>query len=414
MSWTAALDGHSDATAGGLYALTRVSHRMAAHALPPFLKINKHLLPRLARYHIWLSIGSFGLFPAWARSSKFAMRDDLVCHFVGPKIDSDIDAVGVGLSHIRRQDHPKTFSIEGDLNVKQVLDLLEVVGQTNSETVQVEILHLDLSPPEAIRNRTVYELPQTSSLLIDWPTLPSHHWHVLLEAISAPRLNGLTLKGDVPWNSLAPFLSRHPTITSLRIPTSPITRVPANFSALQMTRLNDLRGHLTKVASYLKLLSCSASLSIDAKLPENMPLIQIVHKIVTCLTNHRSDMQLWINIFSTDTNGPLTKSHPFPTRTVAKWRESNQLQHLTSLSLKVAGIQDSVLFVSSATSAVIFLFDCSLDSAQLHCKNLLSIFLQLRHVTLRRDGPAYSWEWARVTRASSEVTWGFKGSNGVV
>lgn len=383
---------------------------MATLALPEYIKFNKNILPKLTDFHIGLSRDNFNLFPAWTRSDMFASRDDLICHFTSPNIERKIDALGIGLSSLRPALHPKSLTFEGDLNVTQGLSLLDIAGRARAAIVDVEVYHLDWSTRQIVKGRMIHKLTQTVELRIDWPSLSSQHWRLLLGAISAPQLRALTLSGNVPWNALASFLSRHPTITKLHLPASLITRVPQKHCALQMPKLLSLEGKLTNVVSLIKLLSCSSNLSIEGELPSNTPLIEMVHEIINSLAICKSDISLVANLTSTKANGLLTKKHPFPIKTLRKWREfPNHLAHLIRLRLIVVGIEDLVLLVSLDFAFKLKTADSSemeKKNAQYHCKNILSVFPKLPHVTLRRNSVTSGWEWARITRdIGASVTW---------
>lgn len=343
LSWASAPD--PDPAGSSLYTMTRVSNTMSTLALPQFITINKRHLPKSAPSHILLSRRSFGLFPAWTRSEKFAPRKELICYFSGSNIERDVDAVGVGLCHIHPQDRPRTVTIEGNLNVTQFLSLLDILGQMHTEIVEVDILNLDWSSQKVEADGII--LPQTLKLQVDWITLKPHNWHVLLGAISAPRLQTLLLEGDVPWNVLVPFLARHPTIKEICLPTCPIPRVPRRFSALQMPQLQSLKGKMSQVISLSKLITHSTSLSIDASLPSNASLTQTVHGIMASLPINGSGLSITTNLTSTKSDGPLTKPRRFTAPTVKKLREySDRLAHLTGLCLRVVGMEDQVLIVS--------------------------------------------------------------------
>ena len=381
-----------------LYTLTRVSKVIAALALPEFIKANKDTLPRLTSYHIDLSGERFNLFPGWIRSDLFTSRESLICHFTSPNIEQKIGALGIGLDALRSPLRPKSLTFEGDLNITQGLSLMDIAGRACAEIVDLEVFHLDWSAPQTIENRRIHKLAQTVELSIEWPALSPQHWRLLLNAISAPQLQTLTLRGDVPWSTLTSFLFRHPTITTIHLPASNITRVPQKHSALRMPRLLSIKGKLTRVMSLMKLLCSSSNLSIDGEVASNTPLVETINKIVDSLAVCASDISLVANLTSTKPNGPLTKSRPFPLRTLRKWRKfPNRLARLVRMRLIVEGIEDSVLLVSAH---FIRGFDAFLTTLhyQCHCKNILSIFPGLRHVTLRRDSIQTGWEWARITR----------------
>ena len=342
--WTS---GPDPAAAGsGLYTMTRVSKTMSSLALHIFVKLNEHRLPKLALFHTWLGRQSFCLFPAWARSGKFAPREVLICHFSAHTTQREIAAIGVGLGHIRPKDRPRTVEIEGRLDVAQVLSVLDILGQSHTEIVQVDAFSLDWSNHEAEDSGTIRELPWTSTLEIEWLTLKPHNWRVLLRAISAPRLQVLKLEGDVPWRGLLSFLARHPTIKELHLPTSYITRTSVGISALQMPHLHRLQGKMAKVLSLLKIISRPASLSIDASLPSDTSLCHTVHNIVASLRAHDSNLSFTTNLTSTGPDGPLTKARQFSAQTMNKLRDNPDcLERLKILCLKVRGIDDEVLMV---------------------------------------------------------------------
>ncbi|KZP26229.1 hypothetical protein FIBSPDRAFT_949699 [Athelia psychrophila] len=375
-------------TKNSLYTLTCVSKSMAELALPQYIRVNKCILPKFTHFHIGLSKDAFYLFPAWICSDMFVSRDDLICHFTFPNIERKIDTLDVGLSSLCPALRPKSVIFEGDLNLTQGLSLLDIAGRTHTTIIDLEVYHLDWSTRQVIQDRIIHTLAQTVELRIEWPSLSSQHWCLLLRAISAPQLRVLTLGGDVPWTALASFLSRHSAITKLHLPASLITRVPQKLCALQMPKLLSLKGKLTNVVSFIKLLSRSSNLSIESEVPSNTPLIEMVHKIVKSLTICDSDLSLVANLTSTKPTGPLTKIRPFPVKTLRKWREfPDRLAYLTRLRLIVMGMEDLVVLG--------------------HCKNMLSVFPGLRHVTLRRNGVNGGWEWARITHdVDTSVTWG--------
>lgn len=48
----------------------------------------------------------------------------------------------------------------------------------------------------------------------------------------------------------------------------------------------------------------------------------------------------------------------------------------------------------------------NVQPVQCHCKNILSVFPGLHHVTLRRNSTTSGWEWTRITRdVGSSITW---------
>ena len=396
----------SDAAGSSLYCLTRVSKSMAALALPEYIKINKDTLPSLTSYHIGLTGEKFNFFPAWICSDIFASRESLICHFTPPHIERKIDALGIGLDSLRPSLRPDSLTFEGDLNITQGLSLMDIAGRACTAIIDLEVFHLDWSAPQIVENRAIHKLAQMVQLRIEWPALSSQHWRVLLNAISAPRLQTLTLRGDVPWNALTSFLSRHPTITTIHLPASNITRVPQKHSALRMPRLLSIKGKLAKVMSLMKLLSSSSNLSIDGEVASNTPLVEMVNKIVESLAICASDISLVANLTSTKPNGPLTKTRPFPHKTLSKWRKfPNQLAHLKRMRLIVEGIEDSILLVSMYSNRGLRLLNLN-TRCQCHCKNILSVFPRLRYVTLRRNSIQYGWEWARISRdVGPNITW---------
>lgn len=347
-SWSSISELNAGRTS--LYTLTRVSKTMAALSLPEYIKANKLSLPILTAYRTRLSGNSFGLFPAWARSTEFAPRDELICHFTTFNVKSNIGAVRVGLAYLRPEHRPKSLTFEGDLNLEQGLALLDIAGHARAQIIEIDVYHLDLRPPTIKKSDImIRKLAQTVELKIDWPGLPSQHWCLLLHAISAPMLSSLALSGDVPWNALASFLSRHPTITELHLPVSHITKVSRKYCTLEMPSLLSVKGQLVKVVSFLKLLAQSTKpSSIEGELlASNKPLITMVHKVVDALAICTSDVSLIACLTSTKENGPLTKTRSFPAETLKKWRRyPSRLAHLTRLRLIVSGLADSVLLVS--------------------------------------------------------------------
>lgn len=344
-------------SSSSLYTLTRVSKAIAALALPEYIKANKDSLPRLTNYHIGLIGEKFNLFPAWIRSNVFASRESLICHFTSPNIERKIDALGIGLDSLRSPLRPKSLTFEGDLNITHGLSLIDIAGRACAETVDLEVFHLDWSAPQIVENRTIHKLAQTVALSIEWPSLSPQHWRLLLNAISAPQLQTLTLCGDVPWNALTSFLLRHPTIATIHLPASNITRVPQKNSALQMPKLLNIKGKLTRVMSLMKLIRSPSNLSIDGEVASNTPLIEIVNKLVNSLAICASDISLVANLTSTKSNGPLTKTRSFPLKTLMKWREfPNRLARLKRMRLIVEGIEDSVLLVSSCSNRDLMLY----------------------------------------------------------
>lgn len=334
-------------TNNSLYALTRVSKIMAVLALPQYIKINQNTLPIIADFHIYMRKDAFYLFPAWTRSGTFPAREELICDFTSPDVARKIDAVDIGLRFLRPALRPKSLTFGGNLDFMQGVDLLDMAGRMRASTVDMDVYHVDFSKSNTIKQCMIHELTQTVELRIVWSSLSSHQWSALLRAISAPQLQELTLNGDVPWTALAAFLSRHPTITKLRLPASHITRLPPKHCVLRLPKLFSLQGHLPKVIAFIKLLSRSPNLSIEGDMPRNSSLIDTVHKIIDSLAACNSNVSLISNLTSTKVNGPLTKARSFPISTLRKWREfPDRLERLIRLRLNVMGIDDSILLVS--------------------------------------------------------------------
>ncbi|KAF7964611.1 hypothetical protein HWV62_4982 [Athelia sp. TMB] len=334
-----------DAAVDSLYALTRVSKTMASLTLPVHIEINSHRLPSLSLYHIGLNGDQFNLFPAWVRSDRFASREEFLCYFTSPNIKTQIGAFDTGLSSMRPEDRPKSLEFNGDLDVKQALSLLDIAGSARAHSVELEVFHLDLSLPQAVSGRTIRKLAHLEKLKIEWPTLSSDHWRLLLEAVVTPNLKTLTLIGaGVPWNALASFLSRHSTILELHLPASDITRLSRRHRALQMPHLHRLEGKLAKVVSLMKLLTKSAITSIHGEIPSNTPLVQTIEEIITTLATCNSNISLVANLTSTKPNGSLAQIRPLPARTLRKWRLlPDRLAQLRRLRLIVVGIDNSTL-----------------------------------------------------------------------
>lgn len=342
LSWSS--DQPSE-TKNSLYALTRVSKAMAVLALPQYIRANEGILPKIGQFHIYMGKDAFYIFPAWVRSDSFDSREDLICDFTLPDIARKIEAVDIGLNSLGPALRPRSLTLSGDLNFTQGVALLDVAGRTRASSIDLEIFYLDFSDCEAIKKCKVHKLTQAVELRIDWPSLSSKQWRSLLRAISAPKLQELTLGGNVPWTALASFLSRHPTITKLRLPA--VNRVTQKHSAFKLPELFSLQGNMTLVIPFIKLLSRSPNLSIEGNMPSDLSLVDTVHNIVASLVACESDVSLVSNLTSTKVNGKLTKSRSFSISTLKKWRQfPDRLARLIRLRLNIAGIEDSVLLVS--------------------------------------------------------------------
>lgn len=312
------------------------------------MEINSRRLPTLSLYHIGLNGDQLNLFPAWVRSDKFISREEVVCYFTSPDIQRQITAFGIGLSSMCPADRPQSLEFNGDLDLSQALLLLDMAGRARVQSVELEVFHLDWSSPQTVPCRIIHKLAQLETLKIDWPTLSSDHWRILLQAIAAPKLKALTLSGGgVPWNALASFLARHPAISELNLPASDITRLPLKHCALKMPYLHRVEGKLAKVISFVKILTHSAITSIHGEIPRNTSLFKTIDKMIASLAACRSDISLFANLTSTQPNGPLTRTRSVSAKTWERWRRfSDRLAHLRRLRLTVAGMQDSTLLVS--------------------------------------------------------------------
>lgn len=340
-----------DVIASGLYTLTRVSKAMASLTLPQHLEINTHRLPTLGLYYIGLNGDQFSLFPAWVRSEKFTSREEVSCHFASPNTNRKIGALGVGLSCMRPADRPKSLEFNGDLDLTQALSLLDMAGRARVQSVELDVFQLDWStqaiPAIPAPERVIHKLAHLETLRIEWPSLLSDNWRPLLEAIAAPKLKALTLRGGVPWSALISFLARHTTISQLNLPASDITRIPRRHHTLHMPQLHLLEGKQANVNSLLNILTYSTITSIQEEIPSNTSLVQTVNAIITSLAACNSKISLTTNLTSTKPNGPLTQIRRVSARTLQKWHMfPDRLAQLRQLHLKIVGMDDSILLVS--------------------------------------------------------------------
>lgn len=339
-----------DVIASGLYTLTRVSKAMASLTLPQHLEINTHRLPTLGLYYIGLNGDQFSLFPAWVRSERFTSREEVSCHFASPNTNrKKIGALRVGLSCMRPADRPKTLEFNGDLDLTQALSLLDMAGQARAQSVELDVFQLDWSSTQVIPapDRFIRKLAHLETLKIEWPSLLCDSWRPLLEAIAAPKLKALTLRGRVPWSALISFLARHTNISELNLPASDITRISRIHHPLRMPQLHLLAGKLANVNSLMKILTHSTITLIQEEIPSNTSLVQTVNAILTSLATCNSKISLTTNLTSTQPNGPLTKTRRVSARTLQKWHMfPDRLAQLQQLHLKIVGMDDSILLVS--------------------------------------------------------------------
>lgn len=283
---------------------------MAIKALPLYIKVNEGIIPKISNFHTYTRKQAFYLFPAWVRSDAFILKEDLICDFTLPNVAREIGAIDIGLSSLCPALRPRSLTFSGDLNFTEGLNLLDLAGRMRASIIDMEIFFVDFSNSKAIKKCMVHKLMEAVEIKIEWPSLSSQHWSLLLRAISAPKLQELTLAGDVPWTALASFLSRHPIITKLRLPASTVTRVTQKHAILKLPKLFSPQGNMNMVIALIKLLARSPNLSIQGSMPNNSSLIDTVHKIIDSLAACNASISLISNLTSTKVSGPLTKAFP--------------------------------------------------------------------------------------------------------
>lgn len=417
--WSATLDSDAEQPSlrkSTLYTLTRVSKSFSRLALPEYLKFQPNLLPK-STYDLYTIRGeTFNLLPAWIRSDQFKSKQTMVFYFSPPKkatisndVEEKIGAIKIMMSSLPQEDRPRSISFEGDLTISQVCSLLDIAGRAGTTSIEVDVWDMEYRRTRG--HTTIHPLVQTDELTLNCHALSAKHWPSLLSAITAPNLKILKLSGDVPWTALAKFLARHPTITDIQLPARNLdTRQQKKISTLRMPRLENVRGKLLRMMQVLRVLSPKKISTIKADAVRDDPLIKTVREMTACVASCHSDISLDINIISTQQDGPLATSHPFPPKTLACLRQSpRQLLHLSHLRIRAEGIGRSVLLVSSnflQNPLIDFNNECA---AQGHCENIMAVFPRLSFVIARRDRGSshpFGWEWAKVERDSStDVAW---------
>lgn len=254
-----------------LYCLTKVNQRLADIIFPLYLQRSK-LQP--SQRSLSLTRQAFTAFPAWLRSPSYSYKSSLFSHFSSDPAKAVLEA-----KNFRKALHilpPLTFRriylymiprVAELLDARQVVDLLDSVGQTQAISVNVAGFCDQASHPISCVGPFKGPHTKVNPYLEEFglqlegllPCQPGY----ILSSFLFPSLKRLSVVSNTPLVSLRHFLARHPHLNSVTIESSDASDEsaqpdvlsiyqPARFS---MRSLSRLEGPLRRLSVLLESLS---------------------------------------------------------------------------------------------------------------------------------------------------------------